>query len=424
MSATEDLIKNIAIPKMVKIRQKFERPRIEDVGREVREKLGRPELMELVKPGMQIAITAGSRGVANIALILREIVKICQDAGAFPFVIPAMGSHGGATAEGQREILNGYGVTEEFLGCPVKCSMEVKQIAALDDGVNPVFIDKYAAEADGIIVVGRVKPHTLFHDRIESGICKMMAIGLGKQKGAEQCHKYGPYKIAENIQRYGYTILEHANILFALGVVENAYEETAIIQSFAKDEIYDKEPLLLEKARNLMPCLMFKENDILIVDEIGKNISGDGMDPNITGRYIMKSLHSTPESLRILVLDIAEESHGNGVGIGYADMTTQRAADKFDRDKTYPNGLTSQILDISGIPPVFRNDKLCIQAALKTIFGIVDTTKARIIRIKNTMRVDEIEISEALLPEAIDNPNIQVLSEPAEFDFDEDGNLF
>ncbi len=422
-SATEDIIRNLPVPQMVRIRQQYSRPRITDIPREVQRQLDRPELMALVQPGMQIAITAGSRGVANIALIIREIADICKARGAHPFVIPAMGSHGGATAAGQREILTGYQITEENVGCPIRCTMEVRQICRLEDTGEPVFIDRYAAEADGIIVVGRVKPHTLFQGRVESGICKMMAIGLGKQKGAEECHNQGPYKMAENIQRYGYAVLRHAKVLFALAAVENAYDETAILRSLSRDEIYGEEPKLLAQARALMPGLPFESCDVLIIDEIGKHISGDGMDPNITGRFLVPAFNHRPDPQRIVVLDIAPESHGNGTGLGFADMTTQRAAGKFDREKTYPNGLTSHIMDLTRIPPVFRTDRLCIQAALKTVYGLLDTSQARIIRLKNTKHTAEFEISVPMLADVLDDPNIQILSGPAPLPFDTEGNL-
>jgi len=419
----ETIVGKIGIPRMVRVKQTFARDRIEDVKGEVRKELESSGIRNRIRPGMSVAITAGSRGVANIAVIIREVVRFCQDLGAEPFVIPAMGSHGGATAEGQKEILNGYSVTEKYLNCPVLCTMKVKQIAVLENG-DPVQIDAYAAQADGIIVVGRVKPHTLFHDRVESGICKMMAIGLGKQIGAEECHKYGPYRLAQRVQQFGYAILEAAPVLGGIGIVENAYDETAIIRAFDRDEIRDGEPALLEEARKMMPHLPFAYCDLMIVDEIGKNISGDGMDPNVTGRYVVQGLSSEPESNRMVVLDITDESHGNGNGIGYADMTTQRAFDKFDRDKTYPNALTSQIMDLTRIPPVFPNDRQCIQAALKCVFGLTDPRSAKVIRIKNSARTDEFEISEALIPEAEKVPNLRIVDGPYELVFDEEGNLF
>ena len=424
MTAIEGILKDIQMPRMVRIRQNFPRPVIEDVAAEVRKELSRPEILETIKPGMRIAITAGSRGVANVAIITREIAAVCKERGAHPFVIPAMGSHGGATAEGQLEILRGYNVVEEFVGCPVIASMEVKQIGTFEDDGDPIYIDKNAAEADGIIVAGRVKPHTLFHSSVESGICKMMAIGLAKQIGAAECHKMGPYKLAERVQKYGYGILKNANVLFGLATIENAFEETAKIKSLTREEIPTLEPELLKYAKENMATIKFDECEVLIVDEIGKNISGDGMDPNVAGRWVVNNIDDGLNSLRCVILDIADESHGNGNGIGFGDMTTERAYNKFDRDKTYPNGLTSQILDLSRIPPVFKNDKLAIQAALKTCFGLLDTKKARIIRIKNTMEVGEIEVSETLLDAVKADPSMEILSEPYEFQFDENGNLF
>ncbi len=419
----ETILNKIELPRMVRVRQTFDHEKLSDIPGEVRIQLEHSGMSSRILPGMSVAITAGSRGVANIAVILREIVRFCQEKGAKPFIIPAMGSHGGANAEGQREILTGYSVTEEFLNCPVLCTMDVRQIAVLENG-DPVRIDAYAAEADGIIVVGRVKPHTLFHSRVESGLCKMMAIGLGKQIGAEECHKFGPHRLAEQVQRFGYAILDAAPVLGGVGIVENAYDETAVIRAFDRTEIRDGEPALLDEARKRMPRIPFHYCDLLIVDQIGKNISGDGMDPNITGKYIVEGLKGEPDSSRMVVLDITDESHGNGNGIGFADMTTQRAADKFDRAKTYPNAITSQIMDLTRIPPVFPNDRQCIQAGLKCVFGLLDHRHAKVIRIRNTMHVDEFEISEALMEEARLVSGMEILGEPYEFSFDEAGNLF
>ena len=423
MSALGEITGRVQLPRMIRIRQNFDRPRVEDIPAEVRRQLT-AEILSKVKPGMSVAVTGSSRGISNIATILKEVVSVIKEAGAEPFIFPAMGSHGGATPEGQREILAGFGITEENMGCPIRCTMEVTQIAAFEDNGRPVYIDKYAAEADGVILVGRVKAHTLFHDRVESGLCKMMAIGLGKQKGAEECHKEGVYNLGKNVQRYGYAILKNTNILFGLAIIENAYDETAILKAVRTEDIYDEEPQLLIKAKELMSRIMFDECDLMIVDEIGKNISGDGMDPNITGKYAVRGLEGKPGPKRMTILDLAEASHGSGHGMGFADTITKRFMSKFIPEKSYPNALTSQVPELSRIPMILDSDKECIQGALMTVFGLEDYTKAKVIRIKNTREVDELWISEALLDEAVANPMIEILGEPEEFDFDQDGNLF
>ena len=423
MSAISEITGKVKLPKMVRIRQNFDRPQIEDIPAAVRAELT-ADVLSKIRPGMRVGITGGSRGISNIAVILKEVVKVVKEAGAEPFIFAAMGSHGGATAEGQREILTGYGVTEENMGCPIKCTMEVKQIATFEDNGRPVYIDKYAAEADGVILVGRVKAHTLFHDRVESGLCKMMAIGLGKQKGAEECHKEGVHELGKNVQRYGYAILKNTNILCGLAILENAYEETAFIKAVKTEDIYEEEPKLLIQSKELLPKIMFDGCDLMIVDEIGKNISGDGMDPNVTGKYAVKGLEGKPGARRMTILDLTEESHGAGYGMGFAETISRRFVNKLIIEKTYPNALTSQVPELCRIPLIMENDRECIQGALMTVFGLEDYTKAKIIRIKNTLSVDEIWISEALLEEAKANPKIEILSEPADFDFDEAGNLF
>lgn len=417
-----NLLSDIKLPKMAKIRQKFSRPIIDDIPLAIYNEVNKPEIAKNIKKGNTIAITVGSRGVANIALITKELVRNVKKLGGEPFIIPAMGSHGGATAKGQVEVLNSLGVTEEYIDAPIKATMETVKIGETPDG-KPVFIDKYAAEADGIIVVGRVKPHTAFRGKYESGLMKMMAIGLGKQKGADICHAEGFKYMAHYVPLFANVIIENANILFGLALVENAYDETCKIVALNKEEIPEKEPDLLVESKKLMPKIMFDTFDVLVVDEIGKNISGDGMDPNITATYCTPYASGGPEIQRVVVLDLTEETHGNAVGIGMADFTTKRAYNKINLEITYPNALTCIVVDTVKIPMILNNDYEAIAAAVKTCSEI-DKNNPRIVRIKNSLHIDEIYISEALLEEAKNNPDIEILEEPKPFGFDENGNLF
>jgi hypothetical protein len=417
-----NLFGNVQLPKMVKIRQKFLNLKVEDIGFAVRHEINRPEISKEIKKGQKIAITVGSRGIANIALITKEVATAVRDFGGDPFVIPAMGSHGGATAEGQLEVLKSLGVTEEYIEAPIKSSMEVVKIGDAPNG-KPVYIDKFAAEADGIIVIGRIKPHTCFSGKYESGIMKMMTIGLGKQKGADSCHADGFKNMASNVPLFANVILVKANILFGLALVENSYDQTCKIVALTKEEIPQKEPELLIEAKKLMPRIMFDSFDVLVVDRIGKNISGDGMDPNITGTFATPYASGGPNIQRVVVLDLTEETHGNANGVGMADFTTKKLFDKIDFAATYPNALTARVPCTAKIPMLLKNDREAISVAVKTCCEI-EYDKARIVRIKDSLHINEIYISESLLEDAIKNPNIEILGEAGHFEFNQDGNLF
>ncbi|MBU2703413.1 hypothetical protein Ga0466249_004558 [Sporomusaceae bacterium BoRhaA] len=431
----EQLCSDVEIPKMVRVKQHFDPSHIppENIPEVINKELARDSISSQFKSGKSIAITCGSRGVANIAIILKAIVDYAKSKGAKPFIFPAMGSHGGATPKGQLEIVNGYGVTEESMGCPVRATMETKQIGMTDDG-RPVFIDKYAAEADGIILCGRIKAHTQFVGPYESGLMKMAVIGMGKQHGAEGVHEQGFTHMAENLQRYGKVILHSAPIVCGVGVMENAYDQTYKIVALTAPEIEQREPQLLVEAKEKMGRIMIPNADILIVDEIGKNISGDGMDPNVSGTLPRETGvprgkdGSEPrignfKAQRCVVLDLTEETHGNANGIGLADVTTQRAVNKIVNEMAYPNALTSTILEMVKVPFYTRNDKVAIQVGIKSCSGI-DKLRPRIIRIKNTMEIEEIEVSEALLHEVEKNQNMEVVGKLKSVKFNENGNLF
>jgi hypothetical protein len=422
MKVYTSLVQDITLPEMTRARQTFERPVIADIEQELRAQVSREAISRLIKPGDRIALTAGSRGVANMALILNSIAKICREKGAKPFVVPAMGSHGGATAEGQRKLLEDYGITEGSCGCPIMATMETRQIGRLDDG-QPVLIDRFAAEADGIIVIGRIKPHTCFRGEFESGLMKMMAIGLGKQQGAEVCHASGFKDMNRLVPLFGNAVLKNAAVLFGVGLVENAYDETALIRALLPEEIRSEEPKLLATAKSLLGKILVTEADVLVVDRIGKNISGDGADPNVTGRYGTPYASGGLSPQRMAALDITGESHGNANGLGLFDATTERLYRKINFDMTYPNSITAKMLDMLKIPAVMENDRDCIAVAVKSCYDI-DYRNPRIVRIRDTMALEHIWVSTALLPQVYENKQLELVGSPQPFPFDTDGNLF
>jgi hypothetical protein len=412
---------------MVKVKQLFNQPKINDIPATIQEELKLKGLKNRVKKGQKIAVTAGSRGIANIPVILKSIVYELVALGAEPFIIPAMGSHGGATPEGQIEVLHSLGITEESVGAPIKSSMEVQKIGRLENGVE-VFLSSLALKADGILPVGRIKPHTDFKGEIESGLLKMLAIGLGNQKGAEMIHWHrydGYHKI---LPLAGKLIIDKTTIVMGLAILENAYHETAIIQALHPKEFYEKEKDLLETAKNLLPRLPFKNIDVLVVEEIGKEISGVGMDTNVTGKFWMPNERDprAPEIKKIVVLDLTEKTHGNAIGIGLADVITRRAFEKIDYHQTYVNCLTQGSGETGKIPPFLANDHDAIATAIR-ISGPINPEDAKIIRIKNTQILDTFYISESLVNEYKKDEFLQkkivLLEEPKELQFDVLGYL-
>lgn len=422
MSTIDRLLDPIVIPRMIRIGQTFERPVLEDVEKELRAKMQAGNMTEGIRPGMSIAITVGSRGITKLPLIAKLVVEAVKEAGGVPFIIPAMGSHGGATAEGQRDMLIGMGVTEDYVDAPIRATMETVVIGTSENGL-PVNIDKHAHEADGIIIINRVKPHVAFRGPYESGLMKMITIGLGKQKGADICHELGFGQMAKNIPAIARVTIEKTNILFAVGILENAYHEVCQVEVFRKNEIEHAEPALQAEAKRLAPRIYFDNLDVMIIDEIGKDISGTGFDTNMVGRYHTPYASGGPQITRIAVLDITDRSHGNGNGLGIVDFTTKRAYDKFNFEMTYPNSLTSTVPLSVKIPMVLKNDRQAFQAAIKTC-NILDKANVRLVRIKNTVAVKEIEVSENLLPEVLASDYMRVISDPYDLQFSADGNLF
>lgn len=422
MGILQELVKNIPVPKMAKVKVTFDNSHIEHLSEQLLLKLDRSEIVDQIKPGMEIAIAVGSRGLDRLVELTKCTVQFLQDHGAKPFIVPSMGSHGGATAEGQSEVLAHLGVTEETVGCEIRSSMEVVKLGELPNGL-PVYVDQYAANADGIVVINRIKPHTAFRGPVESGIMKMISIGLGKQKGAEACHQLGFKYMAENVPAMAKMIMAEKPILFGVATVENAFDKVAVVETLTPSEIIEKEASLQEQAKALLPKLFFEQLEVLVIDQIGKNISGDGMDPNITGRYPTPYAHGGPDVNKMVVLDLTHETEGNANGVGTADFTTQRLVDKMNLEVTYANGLTSTVVAPTKIATTLANDKETIQAAIKTS-NILDFTEVKMVRIKNTLVLSEIEVSEALIEYVNQHPQMEVVSPLFDLPFDDKGNLW
>lgn len=422
MSIITDILRDIPIPNMVKIKQNFPAEEVTDVEGTLRQEMANPGIGEHIKPGMEIAITVGSRGMAQLPVLVQVIVEEVKKRGAKPFIVPAMGSHGGATAEGQCLVLENLGVTEASAGCPIRSSMEVVEVGRLDNGLE-VLIDKNAYEADGIIVLNRVKAHNAFSGPNESGIVKMITIGLGKQKGADSCHAYSFKYMAKFIAEMAKIKLAKTKILFGIGTVENAYDKIAKIRAVPSEQIIEEDSRLLLEAKKNMPHLMFDQIDVLVVDQLGKEFSGGGMDPYTTGRGSTPYIHiAKPVVGKLAVLDITDNSHGNACGMGLADSTTRRLFDKINFGFTYANILTSTNTVSGKIPMIMDTDLLAIQAAIKTC-NAPDLKKIRMVRIPNTLKVGEIMISETMLAEAAANSQIEILSDPEPMQFSTSGNL-
>ncbi len=415
----------MSFPRMLRLRQEFDVQRVDDVGSEVASQLESLGLGEKVKPGQTVAITAGSRGIANIATVIRAAAEHFRGLGAQPFIVPAMGSHGGGTAEGQRGILESYGITEEFTGTPIRSSMKTVIVAQTEAGL-PVHFDRNAYEADHVLVCGRVKPHTGFVGEIESGLHKMMLIGLGKFEGAKLYHRaIQDYSFSEIIQAVAAVVLEKCSVVAGLALVENAYEDTALIEAVAPEEFYEREKALLKLAAAWMPRLPFRKADLLIIDEIGKNISGSGMDTNVVGRKYSDheaTDRDTASCKRIFIRGLTRETHGNACGLGMAEVTNQRTVDQVDLSATRINALTGGHPPAAAIPIAFESDSEAVAAALSTV-GLVEAKDARVIHITNTLLVSEVMVSEAYLPEIEGRTDLEIQEGPDDMRFDLEGNL-
>ncbi|MFL5243031.1 MAG: lactate racemase domain-containing protein [Gemmataceae bacterium] len=412
-------------PKLVRLVQRFERPRVEDIPGAVTEQLSKLNLEKSIRPGQTIALTAGSRGIANIPEVLRAVAAFLKKMGAKPFFVPAMGSHGGGTADGQRHILESYGITETAIEAPIKASMEVVLAGTTTEGYS-VYLDRYASQADHIGVIGRVKPHTGYHGPIESGLMKMMMIGLGKHEGALACHRILLERPFDQVVRsVGRTLRAKTSIALGLALVENAYDETALVAAVQPDDFEQREEELLVIARRLLARLPVQEADLLIIDEIGKDISGSGMDTNIVGRkraFGNTMPNEQPRMRFIFVRGLSEKTHGNATGIGLADFTTARLVKAMDYRSTVINSLTAGYPENANLPVHFDTDREVVEAALK-IIGLRTPEQGRLVWIRNTKHLGQVIASEACLDNLLPHATMVSAEGPRELAFDRAGNL-
>jgi hypothetical protein len=420
---TNNLLSGVPLPDLVLLRQHFPRPQLTDITEHITRTLEKSEVATRITPGTRIAIGVGSRGVANIALIIRALVSSLRSYGAAPFVFPAMGSHGGATPAGQVEVLTSLGVTEAYIGAPIVSSLEVDHLGSLPNGL-PVYIDRAANAADGIILVNRIKPHTDFAAPIESGLAKMAVIGMGKHKSALTMHSWGLEGLTVQITEAARFVVQHAALLFGLAIIENAYDEVAEIILVPPEGIgTGLERALLERAKSFMPRLPWETLDVLIIDEMGKDISGAGMDPNIIGRMRWGKQKTTATDITsIAVLDLTAASHGNAIGLGLADFTTQHVLAKVDTQSFYINSITAGVIALNStkIPMILETEREAVAAAIRAC-GHPDLTQIRLARIKNTLNLEYILANKSALQDL--RTDVEVVGEAHPFPLESTGIL-
>lgn len=422
MSGITELVAHTKIPHFVRVYQDFPHNGLGQAQiAEILEKgFAAPEIRERIKPGMRICITCGSRGVSNYLFVVKYLADKLKEMGAKPFLIPAMGSHGGAVAEGQVEILRALGITEEAVGCPILSSMETVVIGHAED--FDVRIDKNAAEADGIVVLNRVKAHTSFQGPYESGLMKMMTIGMGKQRGAYICHSKGDDFMSHRISLIGNEVIKKANVVAGVALLENAFDDTYKVVVLPAEQIPAAEPKLLEEAKAAMGRIRFPSCDILMVQKIGKNYSGSGADPNIVGRCGNLKLKMGIDSKVMIVSELSDESDGNATGMGRFDIGTRKFFEKVSFDHTYPNAITDQSFAAYKVPMIVDSDEESLHTGIAVALGI-DQQRPRIVIVKNSLEVESILASESMIPEVEQTPGMRVEGEPFELTFDKTGNL-
>ncbi|MFZ7103841.1 MAG: lactate racemase domain-containing protein [Peptococcaceae bacterium] len=408
------------LPIFYSIQQLFENNEIRDVVAELDNGLEEIRFRDMFVLGEKIAITVGSRGIDNLDIIIKNLVCKLQEIGVSPFIVPSMGSHGGATAEGQVEVLKSLGISQEKIGVPIISNMEVVELGKTSSGVM-VYMDKNALNADGVIVVNRVKPHTRFKARNESGLMKMISVGLGKHKGCIEIHNHGIYPAIVEAARLA---LEKAPIRLGIGLVENAYDRTAKLRVVPRENLEVVDAELLEDAKKMMPSLPMDDIDLIVVKEMGKDISGTGMDVNVLGRVTSPYLNEIdkPRIKRIVAMDITSNSHGNALGMGLADVVSRRLANKIDFNATYANVVSAGVLDRGKMPVVMESDQEVIQVALQSIERL-NLEKARIVFVRNTLELGHLTVSESIYKEVVGLPNIKYNDEPFKIELDEQGNL-
>ncbi len=412
-------------PQMIRIRQNFMAQRLDDIPHEIKSQMKRLGLKKKAANGQKVAVACSSRGIANYDTIVKTVVSSLKQMGLAPFIVPAMGSHGAATAAGQLRIMEHLGIAEKEIGAPIRSSLEVVQIGETEERI-PVYLDKLAAEADHLVLVNRIKKHTEFEHEFESGLLKLMAIGLGKQKGAAVYHEamltYGYPRVILNVAR---KVLQDTNVLFGLGVVENGYNQTAAIGLCPPKNIEEMETDLLKIAKKLTPSLPFDQADILIIDEMGKEISGTGFDTKVVGRIGLPLVTREPESpriKRILVCDLSAKSEGNAVGVGIADFITQRLLDKINMNALNINTITGVCPEMGKIPLTLKNDREAIRTAIKCV-GLIPLAQLKIMRVKNTSLIRDVDISQGFENELLQRSDLTIVGEKKPMIFNPSGNL-
>ena len=421
MSQINEILDNIKLPQIMKVSQTFDNTKLDDVEGDLNQKLIDKNIKDKIKPGMRIAITGGSRGISFYKELMKTIVSFVKKCGATPFIVPSMGSHGGGTSEGQENMLKKLGITKESVGCEIISSMDVVEVGRTSKDL-PVYIDKNAANADGIILLNRVKLHTSFRGKYESGLIKMMAIGLAKRKGADMTHFLRYENMAENLVEVGKIAINNLNIICGVASIENGYNEVADVFVLNKDEILQEEPKILEKSKRLMPRIYLDDIDVLIVNEIGKNISGTGVDTNIVGRFHTNAASGGPNTVKLGFLDISEKSGGNGNGMGLADFVSKKFFRKIDFESTYINAITSTEPNSVKLPLVLDNDKYVFQGCVK-LCGVKNIQDIKLVIINNTKELDEIYMSKSAFENTVDKSKVKKESELFDIPFDEEGNL-
>jgi hypothetical protein len=410
---------------MIRVRQTFDNTKLDNISEEMNTQLADLKLKSAIKPGQSVAVACSSRGIDNYGVIVKAVITYLKQFKLEPFIIPAMGSHGAAKAAGQKRVLAHLGIVEEEVGAPIRSSLEVMPIGKTEDHLT-VYLDKLASAADHIVLINRIKKHTEFEHEFESGLLKMMAIGLGKQEGAAAYHEamlsLGYPRVILTVAR---KIMQSTNVLFGVGVVENGYGQTAQIGIGRSDDILEMEKKLFKKARQFAPALPFDEADILIIDEMGKDISGTGFDTKVVGRIglpLVAAEPTSPRIKRIMVGDLTEGSEGNAVGVGIVDIITQRLLDKIDMDALNINTITGVCPEMGKIPLTMKNDRDAVEVAIKCV-GLIPKNKLKIMRIKNTALLSEIDVSEAYQEELAKRSDLEVVIGKRTIGFDADGNL-
>ncbi len=413
------------LPHMIRVRQSFDATTLDNIPGEISSQIKKLGLQKMVKSGQTVAVACSSRGLSNYPTIVKTVISDLKQAGLQPFIIPAMGSHGAATAEGQKRVLEHLGINETEVGAPIKSSLEVVRIGETEDQI-PVYLDKLAAEADHIVLINRIKKHTEFDHEFESGLIKMMGIGLGKQEGAAAYHEamltFGYPHVLLTVAR---KVMGHSNLLFGVGSVENGYGQTAAVGVCPREKIEEMEKALLKSAKDYAPGLPFDEADIIIIDEMGKDISGTGFDTKVVGRIGLPLVTDDPKSpsiKRIVVCDLTEGSEGNAVGVGIADVITRRLLDKIDMDALNINTITGVCPEMGKIPLTMQNDREAVEIAIKCV-GLIPRDKLKIMRIKNTSVLSEVEVSEAYEEELASRADLELVIEKRAMAFDSEANL-